>query len=319
MDENNFKANQPKGEIEEIEDEVEKRFKLFKNFETTRYPPPDHHFINSKFSTKKFDFGSTFFDKNFDLRSTLPIRINEEWKTMETSLPDTIFVRAYESRIDLLRAVIVGPTNTPYSNGLFFFDILLPNSYPAQPPKLFYYSHGLDVNPSLYPNGKVCLNLLNTGDGHKEEKWNPRQSTILEVLVSVQGLILNAEPYLNEPGCILYHKESLKYNKDVFMLTCVAMLYTLEMPPNNFEDFVVGHFRTQAHPILMHCRSWRGITGFPNQLFLNLTKAFKENGTYCEHHVNQVKNKDDEESKQKSDTHGFGTKIWNKLKNMLEL
>lgn len=47
---------------------------------------------------------------------------------------DTIFVRVYESRMDLLRAVIIGPAGTPYHDGLFFFDILFPPEYPRVPP-----------------------------------------------------------------------------------------------------------------------------------------------------------------------------------------
>jgi hypothetical protein len=32
----------------------------------------------------------------------------------------TVFIRAYEDRMDLLRAVMVGVTGTPYHDGLFF-------------------------------------------------------------------------------------------------------------------------------------------------------------------------------------------------------
>ena len=45
-----------------------------------------------------------------------------------------IFVRAYESRMDLMRAVIVGADGTPYHDGLFFFDIYFPDTYPSVPP-----------------------------------------------------------------------------------------------------------------------------------------------------------------------------------------
>lgn len=48
--------------------------------------------------------------------------------------PDTIFVRACETRMDLLRAVVIGAEGTPYHDGLFFFDIYFPDSYPRVPP-----------------------------------------------------------------------------------------------------------------------------------------------------------------------------------------
>lgn len=47
---------------------------------------------------------------------------------------DMIFVRVYESRMDLLRAVIKGAEGTPYHDGLFFFDVYFPKSYPHDPP-----------------------------------------------------------------------------------------------------------------------------------------------------------------------------------------
>lgn len=52
---------------------------------------------------------------------------------------DTIFVRAYESRMDLLRAVIIGAEGTPYHDGLFFFDVSFPDNYPLVPPVCLCY------------------------------------------------------------------------------------------------------------------------------------------------------------------------------------
>ncbi|KAI3792974.1 hypothetical protein L1987_35586 [Smallanthus sonchifolius] len=51
-----------------------------------------------------------------------------------SDLNHTIFVRVYESRMDLLRAVIVGPAGTPYHDGLFVFDVHFPPTYPDTPP-----------------------------------------------------------------------------------------------------------------------------------------------------------------------------------------
>ena len=48
--------------------------------------------------------------------------------------------------------------------------------------------------------GKVCLSLLGTWEGQQGEQWNETTSTVLQVLVSIQSLILVPEPYFNEPG-----------------------------------------------------------------------------------------------------------------------
>jgi len=43
-------------------------------------------------------------------------------------------VRVFESRMDLMRAVIIGAEGTPYHDGLFFFDVYFPPKYPNVPP-----------------------------------------------------------------------------------------------------------------------------------------------------------------------------------------
>jgi ubiquitin-conjugating enzyme E2 O len=67
-------------------------------------------------------------------------------------------VRAFEDRMDLLRAAMVGAAGTTYQDGLFFFDVRLPPaSYPAEPPRVYCHSFGLRVNPNLDRSGIVCL------------------------------------------------------------------------------------------------------------------------------------------------------------------
>eukprot|EP01034_Spumella_vulgaris_P025890 gene25890-32397_t len=55
-------------------------------------------------------------------------RVACEMSGLSSSLPvemgSSIFVRCDESRMDVLKALIVGPEGTPYQNGLFEFDIL---------------------------------------------------------------------------------------------------------------------------------------------------------------------------------------------------
>lgn len=233
---------------DEARDEILRKFQNFKQFDTVE-DTSDHHFLPTNSSMKQYpkDWAK---------------RIQEEWKLLEKNLPDTIFVRVYESRIDLLRAVIIGAEGTPYHDGLFFFDVFFPSGYPNVPPQLYYHSGGLRLNPNLYNCGKVCLSLLNTWSGSKNEKWLPGVSTILQVLVSIQGLILNTKPYFNEPGYAHMsgsadgELRSLRYNEDTFMLSLKTMMYMIRRPPKNFEDFVVGHFCSRAHDILVACKAY---------------------------------------------------------------
>ncbi|XP_071730141.1 probable ubiquitin-conjugating enzyme E2 26 [Rutidosis leptorrhynchoides] len=171
-----------------------------------------------------------------------------------------ICVKASESRMDLLRAVIIGAEGTPYHDGLFFFDIRFPKSYPHDPPEVHYHSGGLHINPNLYEDGKVCLSLLNTWIGTPNEKWTPGVSTMLQVLVSIQGMILNAKPFFNEPGYAdsggsdYAENRSMRYNESTLVLSLKTMVYTMKKPPKHFEDLVIGHFHDHAHAILTRCK-----------------------------------------------------------------
>ncbi|KDP27056.1 hypothetical protein JCGZ_20991 [Jatropha curcas] len=228
--------------------DILRKYQLFKHFDTVE-DHSDHHY-NSKATSVKQP------PKNWAKR------IQEEWRILENDLPDTIFVRVYESRMDLLRAVIIGAEGTPYHDGLFFFDVFFPSSYPNEAPHVYYHSGGLRLNPNLYSCGKVCLSLLGTWHGNKNEKWLPGVSTVLQVLVSIQALILNQKPFFNEPGYEYLsgspngEMQSQQYNENTFMLSLRTMVYTMRRPPKHFEDFVLGHFHKHANDILVACKAY---------------------------------------------------------------
>jgi ubiquitin-conjugating enzyme E2 O len=113
-------------------------------------PPLDHHFINVECSN--------------NAQQKLK-RIRKEHAVLVGSLPDGVYVRSWESRLDLFRVLFVGPVDTPYEYAPFIMDFMFPENFPHTPPKAFFHSwtfgHG-SINPNLYEDGKVCLSLLNT-------------------------------------------------------------------------------------------------------------------------------------------------------------
>ncbi|KAJ8568952.1 hypothetical protein K7X08_032689 [Anisodus acutangulus] len=236
------------GKEEATEDELMNKYQSFKHFDVVE-DFSDHHYSNLGFQGQQ---PPKAWSK----------KVQDEWKILENDLPDTIYVKVYEARMDLLRAVIIGPQGTPYHDGLFVFDVLFPQTYPDVPPMVYYYSGGLRLNPNLYDCGKVCLSLLNTWTGNGNERWLPKSSTMLQVLVSIQALILNAKPFFNEPGYEASYpgpdgeRRSKAYNEDVFVLSLKTMTYTLRRPPKHFEDLVIGHFRCHAADILSACKAY---------------------------------------------------------------
>lgn len=113
---------------------------------------------------------------------------------------------------DMLKgyAMIVGPSETPYFGGFYFFEISYPYDYPHSPPKVKYCtnSNGIRFNPNLYTCGKVCVSLLNTWRG---DQWTSCQS-ISTVLLTLCTLLCS-NPLLNEPGVDKNHSDMKNYNE----------------------------------------------------------------------------------------------------------
>lgn len=267
----------------------------------------DHHFVD----------GSGKSLTSSQMKRGWLKKVQQEWSILEKDLPESIYVRVYEERMDLIRAAIVGVPGTPYHDNLFFFDIYLPPEYPHEPPLVHYNSGGLRVNPNLYESGKVCLSLLNTWTGSGSEVWNPGSSTILQVLLSLQALVLNEKPYFNEAGYDKQigraegEKNSIGYNENAFLVSCKSMLYLLRRPPKHFEELVKEHFGRRCNYIVEACNAYmKGIpvgssfghkkfdeeiqksssTGFKimlAKLLPKLVEAFSENGVDCSNYIQE--------------------------------
>ncbi|XP_071961824.1 dual E2 ubiquitin-conjugating enzyme/E3 ubiquitin-protein ligase BIRC6-like isoform X2 [Antedon mediterranea] len=197
-------------------------------------------------------------------------RLAQEAVTISTSLPlsasSSVFVRCDEERLDLMKVLITGPGDTPYANGCFEFDVYFPSDYPTSPMQINLETtgqHSIRFNPNLYNDGKVCLSILNTWHGRPEEKWNPNTSSFLQVLVSIQSLILVSEPYFNEPG---YERSrgtpagtqsSHDYDANIMQATVRwAMLEMVRNPPLVFKNVIQNHFYLKRAEVMAQCEEW---------------------------------------------------------------
>jgi len=195
-------------------------------------------------------------------------RLSEEG-SLPVSGESCVLVKRDETRMDVLKVIISGPADvadasneTPYAFGLFEFAVFIPPDYPNVPPLVNLQTTGggmVRFNPNLYSDGKVCLSLLGTwhGEGWTAPSAGNPGSTILQVLVSIQSIIMVAKPYFNEPG---YAEEmgtpagearSNEYNESTRLHTMRhAMRDMLRRPPAGFEDQVRAHFRI-VRPLLL--------------------------------------------------------------------
>ncbi|KAF8486525.1 hypothetical protein JB92DRAFT_3024154 [Gautieria morchelliformis] len=191
------------------------------------------------------------------------LAIAKELAILTTNLPvawdSSVFLRVDETRVDIIKCLITGPEGTPYHNGCYLFDIFLGPNYNQTPPSVKYLTTGggrYRFNPNLYADGKVCLSLLGTWSG---PGWIPGKSTLLQVLISIQSMILCEEPYLNEPGWAgsAGTSQSAAYSANVRrMVVNTAMLGCLRNPPEPFGDIIRTHFRLKARSVREQLDRW---------------------------------------------------------------
>lgn len=220
-------------------------------FDILETAPSDHHWFREPRQQSHKQFTS---------------RLMKEHRALSSSLPENIIVRTYEDRTDLMRVLIVGPDGTPYADAPFVFDVYLnPTKFPYEPPLVYFHSHtnGLGrCNPNLYEEGKVCLSILGTWAGDKSESWNPTKSSLLQVFVSISGLVLVRHPYHCEPafskleGTREGRINSRLYSEKAYVLSRSFVRTALERPPTGLEKEIeyLYYTRGRLESVISHAR-----------------------------------------------------------------
>lgn len=118
--------------------------------------------------------------------------------------------------------------------------------------------------PNLYLDGKVCLSLLGTFNAQDTtQQWNPKESSLPQVLLSIQTQLLTEDPYFNEPGHeTMRHtsagrEASRSYNLKRSLDTLrFAIVEPLTNPTVGFEEITYRHFALCRQQIVVQARLW---------------------------------------------------------------
>ncbi|KAL5716308.1 (E3-independent) E2 ubiquitin-conjugating enzyme [Ranunculus cassubicifolius] len=218
---------------------AEKEITMFKKFEIVK-DFSDHHYAKPKKSPSGVEkFRISFAGKG----------LRAEFSRLDKQLSEMIYVRAYEGRPGLLRAMIVGAADTSYHDNIFLFDISFSEEYPVVAPKIHYHSFGHSINPIFCKTGKVYLEYLGA--------WS-----LASRLLFIQAVVLTEKPYFNKPvhgqwaGIEYWEKKAYAYNEKVFLKSCKTMLCLLAKPPMHFQELIALHFHNRGATILHACRAY---------------------------------------------------------------
>jgi ubiquitin-protein ligase len=218
--------------------------------------------------TKKHKY---FSEKGRDYNQQSKMNILRQITILKKSLPicwdSSIIFRISKKYFNMISIIIVGPKDTPYHNGLFEFHATFPENFPKDPPNVLIETNGngkVRFNPNLYEGkGKVCLSLLGTWRGEAGEEWNSKHSTLLQVLISIQSLILVDEPYYNEPGWEKQmntsegKRKSFDYKDNIRLQTIKwAINNQIKNSPESYEDFVRNHFILKKNELIKVTNDW---------------------------------------------------------------
>ena len=182
---------------------------------------------------------------NEKLKEVVPITISKDavkrllkdiQQIIKNPLHDQgIYYKHSETNIMEGWALIVGPKDSLYCNGYYFFKFTFPADYPHSPPALHYCTNDgtTRFHPNFYKTGKVCIDILNTWRG---EKWSGCQ-TISSVLLTLISIMDN-EPILNEPGVTRANKDFKNYHSLIEYRNLSFSIYQLVSSIENLQRVV---------------------------------------------------------------------------------
>lgn len=217
-------------------------------------------------------------------------RIGGEFRNFEKTKNKTIFMKMTDDCATNIKVLMIGPEDSCYQGGMFFFDVHL-ERYPQDPPKVKFTTPSSKerLHPNFYGCGKMCLSLINTW---AENQWSPIV-TLEKVFITIQALLDN-NPICHEPG---YDKEKITnqtardYSIISRWLTLVTTLRWLKHGHPHFDKEMKSYF---VENYKQYMTSLENLRPFDKQVFSSMHNSnikidFSSMKSQLEQQYNQLK------------------------------
>lgn len=138
-------------------------------------------------------------------------RIQKELLDFKTDPPFNCSAGPTTDNLFAWEGCIVGPSDSPYSDGIFKLHIRFPIDYPFKPPHVQFMTK--IFHPNINSAGIICLDIL-------KNQWSPAL-TISKVLLSITSLLTdpNPEDPLVPDIANMYKRERAKYEENARIWT----------------------------------------------------------------------------------------------------
>lgn len=154
-------------------------------------------------------------------------RIQREFKEVvrsEEVSKNNIKLELVDGSYSCLRGQILGPPDTPYEDGKFLLDIVIPETYPFNPPKVKFVTKIWHPNISSV-TGAICLDIL-------KDQWAAAM-TLRTVLLSIQALLASPEPDDPQDAVVA---QQYKEQPDAFLRTAKHWTATYAGGTDELDD-----------------------------------------------------------------------------------
>lgn len=147
-------------------------------------------------------------------------RIQKEHQNLMSDPPANCSAGPMADDMFRWQATLLGPTESPYENGVFFLEIKFPAEYPYKPPCIHFTTK--IYHPNINSNGGICLDIL-------KDQWSPAL-TISKVLLSICSLLNDPNP--DDPLVPSIAELYIK-NKELYIINARAWTLQYAMGEDN--------------------------------------------------------------------------------------
>lgn len=149
-------------------------------------------------------------------------RLMQDFKRLRRDHPPGVNGAPEDGDLQTWSAVIFGPEDTVWQDGIFKLSLAFPEDYPSRPPTVKFTTP--IFHPNVYMNGDICLDIL-------QNQWTPTYDTS-GILTSIRSLLADPNPQspANSESARLFLENRREYNRRV--QRCVEESLKILSAPN---------------------------------------------------------------------------------------